>query len=200
MKIVRIQIISLVVLSCMTPGSFCGEEATIDDSLRSRVELFLSAWLIDRNVDHAIRFFHPTAFSNPFVFSESCVGGVGTDSKNEAEKRIRRFLKNFRPKQKVKAVRGLLVLNDDMLEPGVKPMNSPVEDGYYLFSAEKSGTNEDWAEQEDFKYLKEHVDLSRSVVCVVGIRFDRDAVGYIYAIWHKDDDLWTIVHANLFCM
>jgi hypothetical protein len=196
MKVVRMKIL-LVIVSCTI--SVClgvQKEASNTDSLRSRVHLFLTAWLIDREIDHAVSFFDPIAFSNPLVFSASCVGSSEGGGRKAIERRIRKFLKDFSPKQKAKVVRDLLVLNDQMFEDDFQPINSPSNDRYYLFS----GTRDQWAGQEEFEYLKDRVNLSRSAICIIGIRFDRDAVGYIYTVWHKDGDSWKIIHANLFCV
>jgi len=167
------------------------------DSLRSCVDHFLEAWLVNRSVDRAIKFFDSIGLSNPGIFSEDCIGGSKDRGERADERRIRKFLKEFQPKRRPRSARELLVLDEKVIETSkTRLVNSPTADGYYLLSGDENNSLED----EEAKYLKGRVDLSQAVVCIAGIQFDQEALGWIYTIWYKHGDSWKIVHGGLFCM
>jgi hypothetical protein len=167
------------------------------DSLKASVDHFFKAWLVNRNVDEAIESFDSIGLSNPGIFSEDCIGGSKDRGERADEKRIRNFLQEFQPKRRPKGVRELLVLDHEVIETsGARLINSPAADGYYLLSGDRSQS----LEGEEGKYLKGRIDLSQAVVCMAGIQFDQEALGWIYTIWYKRGDSWKIVDGGLFCM
>lgn len=175
-----------------------GHDVKHIESLRSEINIFLTAWLVDEKIDNAVELFDPIAFSNPNILSADCIGDIKA-GENAIDRRIGNFLKEYLPVRKPKALRDILVLNEEMIGDNKQPINLPSKDGFYLFS----GADLQWMAPEnngEFDYIKARVDLSNCVMCIGLIRFDLDAVGCIYTIWCRTGKSWKIIHANLICV
>lgn len=175
-----------------------GHDVKHIESLRSQVNIFLKAWLVDEKIDNAVELFDPIAFSNLNILSADCIGDIKAGEK-AIDQKIRNFLKEYLPVQKPKALRDILVLNEEMIEDNKQPINLPSKDGFYLFS----GADAQWMAPEnnkEFDYIRARVDLSHCVICISLIKFDLDAVGCMYTIWCRTGKSWRIIHTNLICV
>lgn len=168
--------------------------------IRDYVRSFLTAWLVDRDIDKAKLSFGGAAFNNEALFQASCAGYIKSeDRKSETARRagVQKFLQDFLPKSPVVSLDK--VLNKEtiksLLDPlGFKPANNPEMDLFILAKLTKKQlpvNDESWEED----YLQKNLPPSFYA------SFVPIGQGLIYFLWVPEEgSRWVIYHASLVCM
>jgi hypothetical protein len=184
-----------------TQIAFSREQDSVMDEpqhLKKSIRLFLTAWLIERNIEKAETKFGKSAYANEAMFSESCAGYIKeADRKLKAAIKagIEQFLRDGLPEKPVTSLDAALEkrsVSEMARQIRGRAMNNPEKDHFLLLKLKKNQVpvDEAWAKIYLQKNLPE--DFYVSFVPIGG--------GLVYFLWISEDNRWAIYHASLVCM
>jgi len=163
------------------------------------VESFLSAWLVERNIEKAKTFFAKSAYSNEAMLQESCavyIKAVDRMSDMAITAGIEKFLQDFLPEKPAASLKLVLdrkSVSEILYEPGMKPINNPESDYHVLAKLRKDQLPPN--ESGETEFLRKHLpvnDFYASFVPVGG--------GWTYFLWIFENNRWAIYHASIVCL
>ncbi len=166
--------------------------------VRNDVQSFLTAWLVNRNLEQAKRSFAAAAFSNEAMLQAPCADYIKPGDRGSATARragVEEFLKDFLPPRQVSSLGE--VLSRDALSAlvdqlGTRIVNDPKVD---LFAVARLTTAQlPVGEARDAEYLRRNLP-PRFYASFVPI-----GQGMIYFLWVPQGNDWRIYHASLVCM
>lgn len=171
---------------------------TEQQRVRNDVQSFLTAWLVDRNLEKAKSWFGEAAFTNEAILQAPCASYIKSDDRGSETARIagvQKFLQDFLPQERAASLGEVLsrdassALVDQL---GTRPVNDPKVDLFVLAKLTTEQLPIDKSCVAD--YLRKTLPSSFYVTFVP---VDR---GMVYFLWVPQGSDWRIYHASLVCM
>ncbi len=182
---------------------------------KSTVDDFLLTWLVKKDINKSMQFFHPKAFENKLLLKDSWLGDEwgthGKKGKRAVSKVISRVLREVAKTagkaelEKILSVDRFKDLDEKSLQNEFSPnlilLSKVNEDRYILVQSDNLSKI---AEEElDWKYITSKYPSANYLACTVNIypKYLKDGSETImYFLWAKEGGKWQIILFGVYGM
>jgi hypothetical protein len=176
------------------PHAFCSNKpkggiAEISD----RMHQFMQNWLIEGNVDSALKYFNEGIFSSKAMYCGECASfGAMEIYKGNNKKAIRGALEWYT--KELSHQEKILIPNKIKLDPELHPLNNPENDGFFIFSDLEFQKPPLSQVEKASKQLRSMLKGRPFFLVLLPLK-----VAPCYFIWINNHDNWEILHAETYC-